>query len=237
MDLNLDRAPTLASQVAARLSEAIANGDLAPGDRLVEVDLASRLGVSRAPLREALRELAGSGLVIHRAGRGAFVANPSAEEVANMSVFRAIVEGSAARMVAAQCEATALERLDELRLQMEVLAERGDQPAFIKLHWQLHREVCVESGNPFLLESWDGVSRLLHLYFSMAMASFEMSTTVRNNRAYLAVLKSGDPDAAEALFRSLIITVAFKVLRRPIPAALSSLVTVYVDEQGAVRRR
>ena len=235
MNLSLDRAPGLTAQVANRLSEAIANGDLAPGDRLVEIELANRLGVSRAPLREALRELSGTGLVVHRNGRGAFVAKPTLDEVAEMNIFRGVLEGMAARIVAAERKPQTLDRLDMLWAELETVAKGGDKASFIKLHWNLHRTLCEEAGNRFVLQAWDGVSRLLRLYFNMALLSLEMKSTLRNNRAYLHALRHCTPDYAEVLVRSQIIGAAFKLLDRPVPASVSKYVSVFVAEDGSVQ--
>ncbi|MDO9435372.1 GntR family transcriptional regulator [Hydrogenophaga sp.] len=235
MDLNLDRTPGLTAQVASRLSEAIVNGDLVAGERLIEIDLAARLGVSRAPLREALRELSGTGLVIHRAHKGAFVANPSPDEVAEMSIFRGVLEGMAARVVAAERKPQVMERLETLCADLEAAAARADKARFAQLHWDFHRSICEQAGNRFLLQAWDGVSRLIRLYFNMALLSVEMTSTLRNDRAYLLALRSGTPDHAEALLRSQIIGIAFNVLDKPLPNAVREYVTLRLDDDGSVQ--
>ena len=235
MDLNLDRTPALAAQVANRLSEAIVNGELAPGERLVEIELAAKLGVSRAPLREALRELSGTGLIVHRAHKGAFVANPSPEEVAEMSIFRGVLEGTAARIVAAERKPQVLSRLQALCQELETAAAHADKAQFVKLHWSFHRNICEQAGNRFLLQAWDGVSRLIRLYLNMALMSVQITSTLRNDHAYLAALRTASPDHAEALLRSQIIGIAFEVLDKPLPQSVHEYVTLRIEDDGSVR--
>jgi len=235
MEFNVDRGPGLAEQVAQHLKEAIAAGEFAAGERLVETVLASRLGVSRAPLREALRELAGTGLVEYRPGRGAFVAQPTDSAVASMGVFRGLVEGAAASLVASVRSAAALEHLQAIQLRMADANTADDLPSFIALHWEFHRAICAESGNHLLLQSWDGVSRQIRLYLNMAVPKVDPNSVLRNNRAILHALGSASPDTAERLLRSLIIRQTYKVLKIPMPAAMAGYVTLQVDAHGEIR--
>src|SRR3546814_20550822 len=83
-----------------RIQEAIWSGRLAPGAHLVETTLAERFQISRGPLREALRSLAAEGLVEYRPGRGAFVIDPTLDQMQDMIVLRAVLGGMAARYAA-----------------------------------------------------------------------------------------------------------------------------------------
>ncbi len=235
MELNLDRAPGLTAQVADRLSEAISSGDLAPGERLVEIELAARLGVSRAPLREAFRVLSGTGLVVYRAHKGAFVANPSPDEVAEMSIFRGVLEGMAARAVVAERKPEVMDRLGALCDELEAAASREDRATFARLHWEFHRSICEQANNRFLLQAWDGVSRLIRLYFNMALLRVEIASTLIHDRAYLRAFRTGTPDHSEELLRSQIIGIAFEVLRKPLPASARGYVTLRVGEDGSIQ--
>jgi len=236
LDLKLDRPQPLTNVAAGHIGDAILNGQLRPGDRLVETDLSERMGISRAPLREALRELASVGLVELRPGRGAYVAKPTAETMEQMVVFRALVEGAAARLIASEREPAALERLVARCAAVEAAHRAGDYEDFLRRHWEFHHAICEESGNTFLLQSWDSVSKLIRLYHRMAVGqTIDAPSVVRNNKAYMQTLREGDPAEAEELLRSQIIRVAYQLLDRPVPRGARGYITRYVDEAGRVR--
>src|SRR6185503_4537251 len=92
--------PSLTESVAAELRDGISAGRLKPGDRLVEADLASQMGISRAPVREALRQLEFEGLVEGRARRGYVVRAISASELIELYELRVLLEPVLARSAA-----------------------------------------------------------------------------------------------------------------------------------------
>src|ERR1700744_3758479 len=93
---------SLSAVVADRVVEAMRSGVLGPGERIVEATLARQLGVSRGPLREALKALAADHLVDRRHNRGTFAAQITPEQALQMVTMRAALEGLAARLVAAR---------------------------------------------------------------------------------------------------------------------------------------
>lgn len=236
LDTKLTRPQSLTEAAAEHLGDAILGGMLKPGDRIVETELSDRLGISRAPLREALRDLANTGLVELRPGRGAYVAKPTADTMEQMVVFRAMIEGTAMRLLAGRQDAAALERLQAACDAVAQAHAQGDDALFLARHWEFHRALCEESGNRFLLQSLDTVSKLIRLYNRMAVGqSIDASAVVRNNKAFMQVLRDGNPTEAEELLRSQIIRMAYQLLDRPLPPALADYVTRYVDESGAIR--
>ena len=103
--------PTLSERSAELIRERILAGDFASGDRLVEAKIAEQLGISRGPLREALKQLAAEGLVREEPRRGTFVATPTADDVRDIYDLRAAIEGRATRLVIANGDPAALEAL------------------------------------------------------------------------------------------------------------------------------
>src|SRR5262245_1813857 len=124
-ELKIDRAPSLTDAAIARLANAIVSGRFQPGQRLIETELSATLGISRAPLREALRVLANDGLVEIRQSRGSFVAQPSTEDLERAVVFRAVIEGTAARFVAHNRDPAVLSRLSGALQAMRDADARG----------------------------------------------------------------------------------------------------------------
>ena len=230
----LERPPGLAKAVAARLSEAILSGHFDPGERLRETSIAEKLDVSRASLREALRTLAAEGLVEIRQSRGAHVINPSPEEIEQMSLFRALLEGAAARLVASRRDPGSLARLDAiLQRHKAVVLPEQDYEAFLRAHWEFHHAICEESGNSYIVKAIQSASHAIRIYHRVKRP--DAAQMFRNNAVYLDAMSTRSPSEAEAVLRSQIIRAAYEMLGREIPAAVRQYVTHYIDENFAVR--
>ncbi|MES1924850.1 GntR family transcriptional regulator [Salinisphaera sp. T31B1] len=228
--MEFDRPPSLSAVTAKAIADAIMTGQFAPGQRLREVEIASLLDISRAPLREALRELASDGLVEIRPNRGAFVADPSREEIAQMSVTRGLIEGAAARLVTHRAQPASLRRLEDLMTTLLSANEQNDRTNVFRSHWDFHRAVCEESGNASLLRAWSSASSLLRIYYRMQRTD----AIVTSNRAFLKIIQEGRPSIAEAVFRGQIIRVAFQVVELEIPPEVAAYTSHYLDADGAV---
>jgi DNA-binding GntR family transcriptional regulator len=158
----LDVEPTIAPSrhdlITAELRDLIVEGDLAPGARLVEADVCRRLGTSRTPLREALKVLAGEGLIELQPNRGALVARMTPVEALDM--FEVIAELEA--LAAARCCQTlmpdGLVGLNALHLEMCGCYRAGNKHDYFVLNDRIHRSVVVLAGNQVLAETH---SRLL----------------------------------------------------------------------------
>lgn len=223
--------PSSLSDLAVdRLREAIVVGHFKPGDRLVETKLSASLGISRAPLREALRVLAGDGLVQIKQNRGAYVVSPSGEELENMVLARAIAEGTAARLVAATRSPESLDALAEILRKQKEAQRVSDYRALTYHHWEFHRAICSGSNNPFLLELWTKVSNVIRIYSTGAF----YKTAVENNEVFLGYFRERSPTEAEELLRSQIIVMSYVYLAKPIPSAIRGYVTRFIDDSQHV---
>ncbi|MGE0718150.1 MAG: GntR family transcriptional regulator [Alphaproteobacteria bacterium] len=227
--------PSLVEQVAERISAAICAGTLPAGERLVETPLADRLGVSRGPVREALRILETEGLVRTTKGRGTFVVRPSVDEVEQMVMMRAMLEGLAARLVTAAADPGVLGRLRELHDRIIARARAEDFPTWRELNWRFHELLCESAGNALLLKSWLGMRNLVRVYLHQNRAyETGFRQIVAHHEAFMAVLESGDPDEAEQLLRSVLLERGYDSIERAVPAAMASWVTRTVDADGRV---
>jgi DNA-binding GntR family transcriptional regulator len=231
--LAFERPLSLTDAAAASLSGAILAGQFAPGQRLVETDLSASLGISRAPVREALRALAAEGLVEIRQNRGTFVVCPSADEIEQMALFRGLIEGAAARLVASHRQQPALERLAAILAEQRDAYSSGEWQAFLDAHWRFHHGICVESGNPYLTRALNSVSKLIRLYHRIT--GVDRDRMLRNNSAFLQAMSRRSPEQAEELLRSQIIRVAYETLGRAIPEAVAGYVTCLIDTQGRLK--
>ena len=143
---------TLHEQVASRIRDMIIEGHLAPDTRINEAALVQSLGVSRTPLREALRTLAGEGLIDIRPARGSVVRRLSAEDVISMLEVLAELEKLAGRLA---CERASEEELAELLALHETMMrhyERRERLPYYKLNQAIHSTIARLSRNNMLID-------------------------------------------------------------------------------------
>jgi len=145
-DLNFPQ--TREEFVAARLREAILRGDLIPGEKLDENALAEILGVSRTPIRSALRVLAAENLVELHPHRGAVVGMLSPDELQEIYMVRAVLEGTAARMAAPQIDDARLAALEAI---LEEMDATSDPDHWLVLNNRFHTTIYQAANRPRLL--------------------------------------------------------------------------------------
>nr|WP_254055715.1 GntR family transcriptional regulator [Ruegeria sp. EL01] len=183
-----------------RLLEEIRDGTLLPGDRLREIELSERLGVSRTPIREAIRQLEADGLVTHVPRLGATVRSLDYAEVMELYEMRAVLEGTAARLAA---RAASDVELDELEVLNDRLAEAGTGPDAARINRIFHATLLDAAKNRFLAKSMLSLQKaLLILGPSQLLDSGRAETAVAEHRHIMAALKSRDGAAAETEMRA-----------------------------------
>jgi DNA-binding GntR family transcriptional regulator len=161
------RSLSLADQVADAIVDAIAMGKLKPGQRLVETDLAKRLGVSRVPIREALKILETQGIVEMAPHRGGRVAEFSESRIDQICEVRVALERIAAHAAAAvyRKDPTQIARLDAVIARMEQATDRRDWAEASKADLDFHREICRASGNAVAATLWEALARHVMIVF------------------------------------------------------------------------
>lgn len=142
---------TTAEEVHRQLKQAILDGDLSPGARLIERHLAEQLEVSRTPVREALKSLMNEGLVMVDGHRGLMVARLSVENVEHAYALRETLEGLAARLAAGHRRPDLLEKLSSALKRME--HRQVDVATFDLAHSEFHDTIVEMSGNPYLMQA------------------------------------------------------------------------------------
>ncbi len=150
----------IAVGVAKQLREAILNGELSPGEYLVESVLAERLGVSRGPVREAIRMLADQGLVDKRPRRRATVSDFSVVDVEEIYSLRELLEGFAIELILKrpQVDPSVVRDLDRLTDQMREAADQRNLPQFMDCDVQFHTTLVMHSGHQRLRSLWAVIS-------------------------------------------------------------------------------
>lgn len=183
-----------------RLLEEIRQGDLAPGQRLREIEIAERLGISRTPVREAIRQLESDGLVVHLPRQGATVRTLDYAEIMELYEMRTVLEGTAARLAARSASNV---ELAELRALNEDLGEAGHGRAAFELNRQFHLTLLDAAKNRFLLKAVSALQRtMLILGPTTLIEPQRAGEAVAEHRRVLDALDSRDGNRAEAEMRA-----------------------------------
>jgi DNA-binding GntR family transcriptional regulator len=143
---------TLAEDLRLQLADDIVRGELAPGSALDEMELARRFQVSRTPVREAIRQLAASGLIEARAHRGAIVARPSEERLAGMFEAMAELEALCAGLAAERMTAAERRALEAVHEELRALIHVGDPQRFHEVNEAFHGALYAGTHNGYLAE-------------------------------------------------------------------------------------
>ena len=143
---------TLAEELRLALADDIVRGLLGPGAALDETELARRFGVSRTPVREAIRELAASGLVEVRAHRGAVVARPSEERLIGMFEAMAELEALCAGLAAERMSPAERGQLDAVHQELRVLIQSSDPQRYHEVNESFHAAIYAGAHNAYLAE-------------------------------------------------------------------------------------
>lgn len=192
-----------------RLLRAIEEGELAPGSRLREAELAERFQISRTPVREALGRLEAQGLVAHEPHRGASVAQLDYGQVSELYDMREVLEGTAARLAAIHASAVETEILDEMVARDRGLL--GDAPALARTNRLFHRQIHGAARNRFLQGTLETMRLSLVLLpgTTTLAAPDRAAESLAEHAAIVAAIRAHDGDAAEAAARAHI-RAAFK---------------------------
>lgn len=183
-----------------RLLRAIKDARLKPGDRIVETELASSLGLSRTPIREAIRQLESDGLVTHQPRIGATVRTLDYSEVNELYEMRAVLEGTAARLAARGASDIEMSELDAI---IEDMTRTSDTVRLSELNGLFHGVILNAARNRFLVKSVNAVQKTL-LILGPSTLSDEARARDANHehKAVVEALRARDGDAAEERMRA-----------------------------------
>jgi DNA-binding GntR family transcriptional regulator len=197
--LEIVRTRSLASLVAQEIEAMILAGTLAAGERLNEQQLATRLGVSRGPVREAVRGLERSGLVVSVRNQGSYVRSVSAAEALEIYDLRAALTGLACARLAGEATAAQREMLGALVQRMEAAREADAAAAYYGLNLEFHAAILAHGGGPRARRLYEDLGNELHLFRRRALVEPEnMRESNAEHAAILAAIASGDAAAARA---------------------------------------
>lgn len=195
---------TLVEKVAETVIAQAARGVIMPGDRIVESELGRRLGVSRVPVREALRMLESQGIVVNEPYKGIRLREVTNRRVRDLIEARTALETTAAhRAVDARRHlppwTAAMETATETMAEM---AARGDAYGLAAADTAFHRALCMLGGNSVIVDLWETLAQQLTIIFGLATTGKTMPSVVDEHRELLAALRTGRKRRIAAALRT-----------------------------------
>lgn len=191
--LNTLQNKPLRERVVEILRDAILTGELKPGEALVETDLATQLGISRAPLREALQQLSAEGLIETIAYHGSRVKELTRKDVEELYSLRTVYETFAARRIIQQGSGEAVKQLHAIYEQMLAASTAGDIRLLSLIDRNFHDAIIELSDHSLLRSSWSHVS--LRVRQVMALSNRRMTSMniiAQNHLRIVEAIGSGD---------------------------------------------
>jgi DNA-binding GntR family transcriptional regulator len=192
--------------VATEMRRLILDGTLRPGERLIEDRLAEQLGVSRNPVREAIRVLEAEGFLDVAARRGSFVATLSAKQAADLFEIRLALEPLGARLAARETSPARIARMKEILAQAQAQPGRHDLDALSELHTELHSLIFEMTGNTYLIAMAIPMVKRGQWLLRQS-APLRTPSAWSEHHGLIAAIEAGDPDFAEAQARHHVLSV------------------------------
>ncbi len=207
------RTSTLQSVLEKELEKAVLSGELAPGGRVNENAFAGRFGVSRGPIREALRALEASGLVHSIPNRGFFVRRLDLEEAAHIYDVRAALFGLAGETLANTATEQIIAGLNRYIADMEAAAEARDFDAYYPLNLAFHRYIIESTGNPVLAGLYLDLVKQMHLFRARSLGpGGGLAVSNAEHREMVQAVTRRDPLAAREAFANHVIRAKRRLL-------------------------
>lgn len=185
-------------QVADRLREQIYQHELTPGDAIDEMALCERYGISRTPLREALKVLSSEGLIELIPRRGSFVRSMEIDELNELFPVMAVLEGLCAREAVENCTAEELKELEVMHDQLEEFVKQGDIDGYYEQNFIFHQTVQDLSGNKWLQRIIGDLRKVLRLARHMQLTiPGRLQESLEEHRQIMQAFSKNDPDLAD----------------------------------------
>ena len=168
MDEQSEDQQSLAERVAFSLREMFLNGDLNPGQRLIETEIAEQLNVSRGPVRDALKMLQDEGVVRIEPRKGTFVTKLCYEDLYDLYLLRGVIEGLGARLLAERGSPEQIQMLEDCL--DELMASKNDLKKFGQLDLKFHEMLCSLTGHKWLYRQWISMKTYIWLFIQASQA-------------------------------------------------------------------
>lgn len=191
----------LVGQVARILTQAIVQGRLPPGSKVVEAGIARELGISRAPVREAARLLERQGLLVASPRRGFFVRKLEARDIDEIYDLRICVECHAAVLASRNWTPAARDALQRQIDTLHRMADIDDPARQVEEDYRFHRLICEIAGNRRLLQLFDDLASELQMVIGLIGRLYDDPARIaQTHDKLLSVIEEGHPERIEAIF-------------------------------------
>ncbi len=189
--------PRLAVDVYEQILSAIVNGQIKPGERLIQEKIAAEINISRTPVREALLRLEQEGILEQTGRKGFSIREISDEEIRALYGAREAVEGYAAYLLAEKKEAKQLAAIRKT-VEAEMRQEQRDLEEEFRMNRTIHRTIVEQAGNPVLLAMFDNLwGRGISLWLFAATRTSRIPPNPEAHKQLLATISEGTPEQAQ----------------------------------------
>jgi DNA-binding GntR family transcriptional regulator len=196
----------LAQEAAKRIRDMIRRGTIKKGDRIPEEPMCRAMGVSRTPLREALRILSSEGLIELIPNKGAYVAQPSIKAIGEMFYVMSILEAACARVCTEKLDNAGLKRLDDLYQKLEEHCQAEDREKYMAVNHSFHSLVQELSGNKVLSEVINGLRQKILLYrYRQIYQPDRLKESMQEHRDLQQAFRERNPEAAARFMQAHLI--------------------------------
>jgi len=202
--IETSKVTSVRSLVVQSLRQAILHGEMAPGERFTQAHLAEKLGVSRQPVREAVRELEAEGLLEQEPRGQVFVKKANQAEIREIYMIRALLEGKAAELAAEHLEEPDIEKLEDLNRSMAIAIEERKGEEYFRLNGEFHAVIHEASRSPYLVK----LLRQVWVRFRVNPPIFlpaRVTLSADEHRRIVRALKSKDARRASVLMHEHVI--------------------------------
>jgi phosphonate utilization transcriptional regulator len=236
--ITLLQTSSLTSVVQQELERRIVQGELAPGDKLIEAALAESLGVSRGPVREAFRMLEEAGLVRQEKNRGVFVRHVPLDEAMEIFDLRAMMDEAVGRQLAACITPEQLRQARSRVDAMERAVKAGDADQYHLLNLEFHDTLVAFTGNRKLTALYRRLINELSLFRRINLAdSRQLPVSASEHRAIVRSIASGDAEVAGSAMRQHVLDSKERTQRNNPAPALTAVATAQALAAAPTRKK
>jgi len=201
LKIRIDDHRTLRERILSTIRAAIVNGEIRPGTRIMEPELADRFGISRTPIREAIRQLESEGLISVIPRKGAIVASISPQDISNFYELKMILEGHAARLAAKNLTENDLAKMETVNRQIEAASAKKNLSRVLDLQNEFHEIFLRACGNDKLLAIVQNLVMQFQRIRLMPAMLGRIKGSIRQHTEIIEAFRRKDAARAEELVR------------------------------------
>jgi DNA-binding GntR family transcriptional regulator len=192
---------TLREKIVEVLREAIIRQKIRPGERITELEVAERFGISRTPIREAFRQLESEGFLTIMPRKGAVVSSIEEKDIRDFYEIKGVLEGYAARQAVTRMTAKDIAHLEQLNKEIKLCAERQDVSGMNRAHNAFHDLILEACNNRKIQQVVGNLVRQFQRFRFYVASLVHVEDILREHADIVAAIRSGDVEQAEACMK------------------------------------